>query len=65
MLTPTMINYIDSNMDLSSKQDYMHYICQFYLEILLKCYREIGKRALSDKDNMNNQALPNVMNKMA
>ena len=54
MLTPTMINYIDSNMDLSSKQEYMHYICQFYLEILLKCYREIGKRALSDKDNMNN-----------
>ena len=65
MLTPTMINYIDSNMDLSSKQDYMHYICQFYLEVLLKVYKEIGKKALSDTDNILNQALPGNINAMA
>ena len=62
MLTPTMINYIDSNMDLSSKQDYMHYICQFYLEVLMKCYKEIGKKAISAVENEENyNQMPGVM----
>ena len=37
MLTPTMINYIDTNMDLASKQEYMHFICEFYLTIMQNC----------------------------
>ena len=39
MLTPTMINYIESNMDISSKQDYMGHICDFYKDILKNFYQ--------------------------
>jgi len=38
-----MINYIESNMDPSSKQDYMKFICEFYKETLENFYQKIGK----------------------
>lgn len=53
MLTPTMINYIDTNMDLVSKQDYMHYICEFYLENLQKAFKEIGRVGFKTENAIN------------
>ena len=50
MLTPTMINYIDTNMDLASKQEYMHFICEFYLTVMQNCYKEVGKDAKNAAD---------------
>lgn len=38
-----MIQYIDKNINLSSKQDYMIIICEYYIELLSSCYKEIGK----------------------
>ena len=55
MLTPTMINYIDTNMDLASKQDYMHFICEFYLTVMLNCYKEVGKDASKNLSDISPQ----------
>ena len=43
LLTPTMIQHIEKSIDLSSKLDYMKIICEYYIELLIKSYQEIGK----------------------
>ena len=43
MLTPTMIKYIEDNIDQASKQDFMTTVCFLYNELLEKSYKEIGK----------------------
>lgn len=42
LLTPTMIKYVDDSMEQSSKKNYLLRICNFYKELLLKSYLEIG-----------------------
>lgn len=43
VLTPYMLSYIDGSIELSTKYNYMSIICQFYMDILLDSYRQIGK----------------------
>ena len=55
LLTPTMINYIHNSIDNSSKKNIMDKICEFYSEILQKCYSIIGKKD-SSKNSMTNES---------
>ena len=42
VLTPYMISYINDQLDLSTKIDYMKRICNFYKDLLKKNYEQIG-----------------------
>ena len=43
MLTPTMIKYIEDNIDQASKQEFMTTVCALYNKLLEDSYKEIGK----------------------
>ena len=38
MLIPTMFNFIQTNLELSSKKEYIKNICEFYNKLLLDSY---------------------------
>ena len=42
VLTPYMITFIDSTLDLMTKSEYMKQICIFYKDLLQKNYQQIG-----------------------
>lgn len=52
VLTPYMLSYIDGSIELASKYNYMTIICQFYMDILLDSYRQIGKQQSLDKNDL-------------
>ena len=43
VLTWTMINFVQTNLELESMKVYMKNICKFYINLLLDCYKRIGK----------------------
>ena len=45
VLTPYMITFIDSTLDLMTKSEYMKQICIFYKDLLQKNYQQIGKNS--------------------
>ena len=45
VLTWTMINFVQTNLELESMKNYMKNICKFYINLLLDCYQRIGKIA--------------------
>lgn len=52
---PTMFNFIQNNIELSTKKEFIIYICKFYNKLLLDSFRQIGRTTAKLSYENNNE----------
>ena len=60
VLIPTMLNFVQINLELSSQKDYIQSICAFYNKLLLDSYNQIGKTSAKSSLQLNEDSLARV-----